>query len=104
MLVAHGMRPNAPFSVDPSGRVVQSSQPASHSQPEPPPLNSLGPPALRLSSGQRTPNAVIGPPERADSVPPTVHMSLNLSLPRTLIWCRESLKVGPTRSFTAGWS
>ena len=38
-------------------------------QPEPPPLNSLGPPALRLSFGQRTPKAGALAPEQAEFPP-----------------------------------
>src|SRR6478672_7236994 len=85
-LVTHGMRPNAPRSLNTSSRLTLA-QLATHSQPDPPPLNSPGP-KPRLSLGQRTPNAVIGPPERDDRVAPKLHISLSLKLPRSLIWCR----------------
>src|SRR5690606_40547125 len=66
-LYTHGMRPKAPLSEYTSSPVVSSPQPDTQSQPEPPPPHSPGPPALRSSLGQRTPNALLGPPERADA-------------------------------------
>src|SRR5690606_16168066 len=93
----HGRSPKAPRGEYCSTRSSQApSQFATHSQPDPPPLPSVAKePAARVSSGQTTPNAVIGPPDCTRALAPNDHCSLTAYAPRSLNWWRKSLNSRP---------